>query len=55
MTTMLETPVSLRRGRDLVSPELFEKVAEFCAEEYGHDSSATTCTTSRRPRSARVR
>ncbi|GHB40535.1 hypothetical protein GCM10010347_07700 [Streptomyces cirratus] len=40
MTTMLESPVALRRGRDLVSPELFEKVSEFCSEEYGHELSA---------------
>ncbi|MFJ9646574.1 hypothetical protein [Streptomyces sp. NPDC101206] len=39
MTTMVERPVALRRGRDLVSPELFEKVSEFCAEEYGHELS----------------
>ncbi|MEV0413785.1 hypothetical protein AB0I68_23995 [Streptomyces sp. NPDC050448] len=39
MTTMLESPVALRRGRDLVSPELFEKVSEFCAQEYGHELS----------------
>ncbi|MGI5529337.1 hypothetical protein ACQEVX_18645 [Streptomyces syringium] len=37
MTTLVESPVALRRGRDLVSPELFEKVTEFCAEEYGHE------------------
>ncbi|MFD7431716.1 hypothetical protein ACFV6Z_32370 [Streptomyces sp. NPDC059818] len=36
---MLESPVVLRRGRDLVSAELFEKVSEFCAEEYGHELS----------------
>lgn len=39
MTTMLESPVALRHGRDLVSPELFEKMSEFCAEEYGHELS----------------
>lgn len=39
MTTMLESPAALRRGRDLVSPELFEKVSVFCAEEYGHELS----------------
>ncbi|MCG7524988.1 hypothetical protein MHW47_11130 [Streptomyces sp. OfavH-34-F] len=37
MTTTLESPVVPRHGRDLVSPELFEKVSEFCAEEYGHE------------------
>ncbi|EFL14764.1 hypothetical protein [Streptomyces sp. C] len=37
MTTMLESPVSLRRGRDLVSPELFERLAAFCADEYGYE------------------
>ncbi|MFD3557802.1 hypothetical protein ACFWWA_37745 [Streptomyces goshikiensis] len=35
MTSMVESPVALRRGRDLVSPELFERLAAFCADEYG--------------------
>ncbi|WP_030706540.1 glycine-rich domain-containing protein [Streptomyces sp. NRRL F-2580] len=35
MTTMLDAPVALRHGRDLVSPELFERLAAFCADEYG--------------------
>ncbi|MFD9566559.1 glycine-rich domain-containing protein [Streptomyces sp. NPDC059994] len=35
MTTMVESPVALRHGRDLVSPELFERLVEFCADEYG--------------------
>ncbi|MEV7419652.1 hypothetical protein [Streptomyces sp. NPDC089919] len=39
MTTMLEIPVAVRRGRDLVGPELFEKVSRFCAGEYGHELS----------------
>ncbi|MGW0393136.1 glycine-rich domain-containing protein [Streptomyces sp. NPDC003042] len=37
MTTMLDNPVAVRHGRDLVSPELFEKLAAFCAEEYGQE------------------
>ncbi|WP_327176127.1 hypothetical protein OG599_12915 [Streptomyces sp. NBC_01335] len=39
MTTVTtrETSAALRRGRDLVSPELFERVSAFCAEEYGHE------------------
>ncbi|MER0444734.1 hypothetical protein ABR738_09165 [Streptomyces sp. Edi4] len=41
---MLETPVALRHGRDLVSPELFEKVSEFCAQEYGHELSTARRT-----------
>ncbi|WP_328298746.1 hypothetical protein OG389_13645 [Streptomyces sp. NBC_00435] len=39
MTTMVETPVALRHGRDLVSPELFEKLSAFCADEYGQELS----------------
>lgn len=35
MTTMLENPTVLRRGRELVRPELFERLAAFCAAEYG--------------------
>ncbi|MER5500051.1 hypothetical protein ABT096_22995 [Streptomyces sp. NPDC002561] len=35
MTTMLETPVALRHGRDLVSSKLFERLTAFCADEYG--------------------
>ncbi|MFE6223741.1 glycine-rich domain-containing protein [Streptomyces sp. NPDC057854] len=34
MTTLVETRAD-RRGRELVSPELFEKLAAFCADEYG--------------------
>lgn len=37
VTTLLHNAVALRRGSDLVSPELFEKVSRFCAEEYGHE------------------
>ncbi|MFE3766975.1 hypothetical protein ACFXPI_35065 [Streptomyces sp. NPDC059104] len=36
---MLESAVAVRHGRDLVGPELFEKVSEFCAQEYGHELS----------------
>ncbi|MFJ5973997.1 glycine-rich domain-containing protein [Streptomyces sp. NPDC093060] len=40
MTVAPETPVvALRHGRDLVSPELFARLADFCAEEYGHERS----------------
>lgn len=39
MTTTVESPVALRHGRDLVSPELFEKLSAFCADEYGHELS----------------
>ncbi|MFE9255582.1 hypothetical protein [Streptomyces sp. NPDC006879] len=35
MTTMVESLVALRHGRDLVSVELFERLAAFCADEYG--------------------
>ncbi|WP_371676861.1 hypothetical protein [Streptomyces sp. NBC_01276] len=35
MTITVESPVALRHGRDLVSPELFERLAAFCADEYG--------------------
>ncbi|MGW8556849.1 hypothetical protein [Streptomyces tubercidicus] len=35
MSVTLESPVALRNGRDLVSPELFDRLADFCAEEYG--------------------
>ncbi|MEV7519196.1 hypothetical protein [Streptomyces sp. NPDC091371] len=37
MTTTLETPTALRCGRDLVRPELFARLAAFCAEEYGQE------------------
>jgi len=37
MTVTSEKPVALRRGRDLVSPELFDKLTAFCADEYGLD------------------
>ncbi|MFB8183037.1 glycine-rich domain-containing protein [Streptomyces sp. NPDC055966] len=40
MTMAPETPtVALRHGRDLVTPELFARLADFCAEEYGHERS----------------
>ncbi|MGV9311750.1 glycine-rich domain-containing protein [Streptomyces sp. NPDC003691] len=32
---MVESSAALRRGRDLVGPGLFERLAAFCAEEYG--------------------
>ncbi|WP_186768072.1 glycine-rich domain-containing protein [Streptomyces qinzhouensis] len=35
MTTMLENPVALRHGRDLVGSKLFKRLAAFCADEYG--------------------
>ncbi|MFD4045122.1 glycine-rich domain-containing protein [Streptomyces sp. NPDC058611] len=34
---MLDTPVALRHGRDLVSPALFERLAAFCSDEYGFE------------------
>ncbi|MFF9194942.1 glycine-rich domain-containing protein [Streptomyces sp. NPDC014779] len=37
MTVAPERPVALRRGQDLVAPELFDRLAAFCAEEYGLD------------------
>jgi len=37
MTVAPEKPVALRRGRDLVSPELFDRLTAFCAEEYALD------------------
>ncbi|MFE9446897.1 glycine-rich domain-containing protein [Streptomyces sp. NPDC006739] len=39
MTVAPERPVSLLQGRDLVAPELFERLVDFCAEEYGHERS----------------
>lgn len=39
MTVAPERPVALRQGRDLVSPELFERLTDFCAKEYGHERS----------------
>ncbi|WP_328549675.1 hypothetical protein [Streptomyces sp. NBC_00366] len=39
MTVAPERPVALRHGRELVSPELFERLADFCAEEYGYEKS----------------
>ncbi|MDT9690228.1 hypothetical protein Q5762_18150 [Streptomyces sp. P9(2023)] len=39
MTITADNSVALRRGRDLVSPELFEKLSVFCADEYGHELS----------------
>ncbi len=39
MTVAPERPVALRQGRDLVSPELFERLVDFCADEYGHEHS----------------
>ncbi|MEU0052212.1 hypothetical protein ABZ299_22355 [Streptomyces sp. NPDC006184] len=35
MTVAPERPVALRRGQDLVTPALFERLTDFCAEEYG--------------------
>ncbi|MEU5427581.1 hypothetical protein AB0H73_18530 [Streptomyces olivoreticuli] len=37
MSVTLESPVALRRGRDLVSPDLFRTLADFCADEYGQE------------------
>ncbi|MFI5800133.1 hypothetical protein [Streptomyces sp. NPDC051677] len=39
MTVAPERPVALQQGRDLVSPELFQRLVDFCAEEYGHENS----------------
>lgn len=39
MTVAPERPVALRQGRDLVAPELFERLVDFCAEEYGQERS----------------
>ncbi|WKE70926.1 MULTISPECIES: glycine-rich domain-containing protein [unclassified Streptomyces] len=40
MTVAPDRPVvALRHGRDLVAPELFERLTDFCAEEYGHERS----------------
>ncbi|MFE4590182.1 glycine-rich domain-containing protein [Streptomyces laurentii] len=38
MTIAPERSVALRVGRDLVPPELFDKLAAFCADEYGLDA-----------------
>lgn len=38
MTVALEKPVARRQGRDLVSPELFDRLVAFCAEEYELDA-----------------
>ncbi|MER8041991.1 hypothetical protein [Streptomyces sp. NPDC094032] len=35
MTPTVENAMAVRHGRDLVSPELFEKLSAFCADEYG--------------------
>ncbi|MFF6971609.1 MULTISPECIES: glycine-rich domain-containing protein [Streptomyces] len=35
MATVIGTTAVLRHGRDLVSPELFHRLAQFCADEYG--------------------
>ncbi|MGI5408750.1 hypothetical protein ACQEV9_18390 [Streptomyces chartreusis] len=37
MTVAPERPVALKRGRDLVTPELFAQLTDFCAEEYGQE------------------
>lgn len=39
MSVTLEAPVSvaLRHGRDLVDPELFQRLVSFCADEYGQE------------------
>ncbi|MFJ7155892.1 glycine-rich domain-containing protein [Streptomyces sp. NPDC101118] len=34
MATVVDVSAALRRGRDLVEPELFERLAAFCADEY---------------------
>ncbi|MFJ8230633.1 hypothetical protein ACIQ9E_11855 [Streptomyces sp. NPDC094448] len=34
MTTVVESTAVLRHGRDLISPELFHQLAEFCSDEY---------------------
>ncbi|MFE0189080.1 glycine-rich domain-containing protein [Streptomyces sp. NPDC058989] len=35
MAFVLEQSVKARQGRDLVTPGLFERLVDFCAEEYG--------------------
>ncbi|GGP71881.1 hypothetical protein [Streptomyces melanogenes] len=35
MTVALERPVRLRHGRELVTPEDFNRLSAFCADEYG--------------------
>ncbi|MCR8573084.1 MULTISPECIES: glycine-rich domain-containing protein [Streptomyces] len=35
MATALEVTAVQRYGRDLVAPELFDRLVDFCAEEYG--------------------
>ncbi|MFE3658513.1 hypothetical protein [Streptomyces sp. NPDC059165] len=32
---MTTAPVKLRQGHDLVEPELFDRLVDFCAKEYG--------------------
>ncbi|WDO07541.1 hypothetical protein ME763_18850 [Streptomyces murinus] len=40
MTVAPDRPVvALRHGRDLVAPELFERLTDFCADEYGYERS----------------
>ncbi|GHD99889.1 hypothetical protein [Streptomyces alanosinicus] len=47
MTVASERPVvALRHGRELVSPELFARLADFRAEEYGHEWSMAERITS---------
>ncbi|MFD7614400.1 hypothetical protein [Streptomyces sp. NPDC059828] len=36
---MTAVAVELRRGRDLVAPGLFDRLVDFCAEEYGLERS----------------
>ncbi|MFE3604166.1 glycine-rich domain-containing protein [Streptomyces goshikiensis] len=40
---MLETPVTLRHGHDLVGHELFGRLSAFCAEEYGLEREMAEC------------
>ncbi|UQA93821.1 glycine-rich domain-containing protein [Streptomyces halobius] len=35
MTVALEQPAKVRQGRELVDPALFERLVDFCADEYG--------------------
>ncbi|WP_148589445.1 hypothetical protein [Streptomyces sp. WAC01526] len=39
MAVVLDQPVKARQGRDLVPPELFERLVDFCADEYGLERS----------------
>ncbi|GGU83014.1 hypothetical protein GCM10010211_56220 [Streptomyces albospinus] len=46
MTVASEQSVKPRQGRHLVSPELFERLVDFCAEEYGLERCVAECVQS---------